>query len=165
MSAKSKKVNCKKLWNSPHKSPVSGRKFKHRSPLLGKYIKQCQAAFNKDDCVIFKRFGEIYSPSGRRLKAGVRTKYHRKCSPKRVKKTSAQKRSAARRKLSAAKKRSARRKSAARRRSAAKKRSAVSKASCSAMGKVYRAASCAKKAKKKSAKKSAKKRSARRKRA
>ena len=76
-----KKQACQNLWAIPERSPHTGRNWRKRSAKLGHYIKKCSPLWGKGDCEVFNHFGGAYSPKGRRLAAGVRTKWHKKCSP------------------------------------------------------------------------------------
>ena len=135
-------AHCDSLWGSPGVNPVTGRKFRARSPARARMIRQDQCIgrwASHEPCSIFKNFDEQFSPvSGRMLQADVRGKWHRKCSPlKRGRKPAAKK---SKSRSPSPKKRVARRKSP--KRAASPRRSSVSRKICESKGQGYRAAHC-----------------------
>lgn len=131
---------CKQLWRSPLKNPASGRAFRARSPALARMIKECRGSWSEDDCSVFNRFGQMYSPLGRRLQEGVRGKWHRKCSPLR-----------GRRRLSKSPKKSPRKSpKKSPKKSPMRASASITKSYCDGMGLSFRKAACVSKRKRKS---------------
>lgn len=134
--------NCETLWGSPTINPLTGIKFRARSPTLAKMIKGCveDEWRNKEPCSVFRRFGEQFSPTGRRLQKDVRGKWHKKCSP--LKRGRKPKKSPKKSPRKGSRSPMRPRSPSAGRRSPRRSPTRVSRSGCAAKGLGYRKASC-----------------------